>query len=470
MKMAIKKLKNLLTFRHRRYVFFGFMTTFTWLIPWMTVNGNHFFLLSFDHKRLDLFFVSFSMQELYLMPFVLMFMFIGVFAITVVGGRAFCGWGCPQTVFRVVFRDFIETRILGLRKRIENKQEELDCTVTKVMLKRFTALMIWFVLAFLASADLMWFFVPPEEFFGYLTNWEEHPIFIGFHVAIALFLIYDIIFMQEKFCIYVCPYSRIQSVLYDDDTVMAIYDHGRGGEIYDEHHNKLVTKAKELEAENECTTCEACVRVCPTHIDIRKGLQLECINCLECVDACTKVMGNLGKPSLVQWSSIRQTEKKEGNTRFIRSKTVGYAVVLLSLMAMIIFIGSSKEHMQLNINKENRLYQIIKTEDYPYIYNTYIFNFENTQEQDHTFYFEVANSNEMQVIRPNEPFRIGANKTKKKPVIIATKNMKTNADGSKKSVPIIINAYAVDSKERININRQTMFIYPPKAEYEAFTK
>lgn len=467
--MAIN-IAPVITFRHKRYVFFAFMTLFTWIIPWVTISGNHFFLLSFDHKRLDLFFVSFSMQELYLMPFVLIFMFIGIFALTVLGGRVFCGWGCPQTVFRVVFRDLIETKILRLRKRIDNKQEELDCTVNKIRFKRFIALMMWFALAFLASADLMWFFVPPEEFFDYLVHWDQHPIFIGFHVAIALFLIYDIIFLQEKFCIYVCPYSRVQSVLYDDDTVMAIYDRSRGGDIYDEHHNKLITKQTQLEPENECTTCEKCVKVCPTHIDIRKGLQLECINCLECVDACTQVMGKLGKPSLVQWSSTRAIETKEGKTRFMRPKIVGYAVVLAALAALIIYIGSHKEHMQLNINKSTSLYKLVKEADGVYIHNNYIFSFENTQGQDHEFYFEVVNSQDIKVMRPTEPFKIEADKTKKKPVILATKVFQTRHDGASKALPIIIRAYAVDAKERVTVDRKTMFIYPSQEEYNAFAK
>jgi len=171
--------------------------------------------------------------------------------------------------------------------------------------KSILAILLWSVLAFIASANFLWFFVPPEDFFTYLVNPTEHMTLVGILVGTALFIIFDIVFIKENFCVYICPYSRIQSVLYDDDTIMAVYDPIRGGEIYQGYgydREKQFSKQKallEVDTNAECTTCEACVTVCPTHIDIRKGLQLECINCLECVDACTTVMGSLGKPSLL---------------------------------------------------------------------------------------------------------------------------------------------------------------------------
>ena len=281
--------------RIKRYYFYVIVTAISLILPWIKVNGNHFFLLSFDKLKLHLAFIQFDMQELYLMPFLLMMMFLSIFGMTVMGGRVFCGWVCPQTTFRVIYRDLIETKLLGLRKRIKNKQQEPDMSKPENKAKKAIAIAIWSVLALIAGADFIWFFVPPEDFFTYLSDFNNHWITFGTVIGIALFLIYDIVFMKENFCIYVCPYSRVQSVLYDDHTVMALYDMHRGGHVYDGHEKKF-TKQKDLQAVEphaECTACESCVTVCPTHIDIRQGLQLECINCLECVDACTTVMGNL---------------------------------------------------------------------------------------------------------------------------------------------------------------------------------
>ena len=468
--MAHDKALDLPTpYRYKRYIFYTLITIFTWVIPWVTINGNHFFLLSFDHKELHLFFNSFSMQELYLMPFLLMMLFIGIFGITAFGGRMFCGWGCPQTVFRVVYRDLIETKLLRLRKRIKNKQQEPDYSKPINKLKKVVAVLIWSALAFLAAADFIWFFVPPEEFFEYMKNPGEHMILVGTMLTIAGFLIYDIVILKENFCIYVCPYSRIQSVLYDDDTIMAIYDADRGGKIYDDH-TKLFHKQKDLreaDPESECTACESCVTVCPTHIDIRQGLQLECINCLECVDACTVVMGKLGKPSLVEWSSIRETEKKEGKTRYFRPKIIGYIAILVLLMIGLVVVGGEKEYMQLNINKESRLYKMQKQNGKLMIENTYIFLFENTDSVDHEYTFEVTNDKNIKVIRPSKPFKIKAGHSKKKPVIIGTDVLETDSSGLSFSKELILKIYATDDKERVVIYRKTIFFFPSKAEYEA---
>ena len=264
-------LKGWIPYRIKRYLFFTIVTTFTLVVPWIRIDGNHLFLLSFDKLKLHLMFVQFDMQELYLMPFVLMFLFIGIFGITVLGGRFFCGWMCPQTIFRVAYRDFLETTIFGLRKRIKNKQIEPDYSTTKNKMKRIALLLISVVLALLAATDLLWFFVPPEDFLQYMLNPSDHTVLFGTIVGIAIFLVYDIVFLKEDFCGYVCPYSRIQSVLYDDDTIMAIYNPNRGGEIYDEHHVKNFTTQKSLLSVNptaECTTCESCVKGCNWSVSI----------------------------------------------------------------------------------------------------------------------------------------------------------------------------------------------------------
>ena len=158
--------------RYKRYYLFAFATLFTLILPWIKVNGNHFFLLSFDKLQLHLAFIRFDMQELYLMPFLLMLMFLGIFGITVLGGRVFCGWLCPQTIFRVFYRDLIETTIVGLRKRIKNKQVEPDMSLRKNKIKKAIAVGIAIPLALLAASDFLWYFVPPEDFFLILLMYK----------------------------------------------------------------------------------------------------------------------------------------------------------------------------------------------------------------------------------------------------------------------------------------------------------
>lgn len=461
-------LKGWTPWRLRRYWFYGFITILSLVIPWITIDGNHLFLLSFDKLQLHLMFIQFDMQELYLMPFLLMLLFIGVFGITVLGGRVFCGWMCPQTIFRVVYRDLIETKLLGLRKRIKNKQQEPDYSKTENKIKRLVAILLWTGLAFIAAADLMWYFVPPEDFMAYIQNPSEHMVLVGTILGTVAFLVYDVIFLQENFCVYVCPYSRIQSVLYDDDTVMAIYNPNRGGEIYNEHKEKLFTKQKDLLAVNtnaECTTCESCVTVCPTHIDIRKGLQLECINCLECVDACTEVMGKLGKPSLVEWSSEKETLFMKGKTHYLRPKILGYIGILIVVSIILGMMGSEKEYMLLNINKENRLYSVKKTDEGKVrVDNAYTFLLQNTLNEDHKYYFDVIAPKGMEgkikIGEPTAPFNVKPGIVKKKVVVLYSDEMLVNDDRKDTVIPITIKAYALDDKAKVTVLRESTFTFP----------
>lgn len=454
--------------RYKRYLFFTFSTVFALVLPWIKINESYFFLLSFDKLKLHLAFVQFDMQELYLLPFLLMILFLGIFGMTVVGGRVFCGWICPQTVFRVIYRDLIETKLLGLRKRIKNKQQEPDMSLTENRVKKAVAILIWTVLSLVASANMIWYFVPPEDFFNYLADPFEHVVLFGTLLFTALFLIYDIVFLQEEYCIYVCPYSRVQSVLYDENTVMALYNTNRGGHIYDEHKVKQFTKQSELqkvEPHAECTACESCVTVCPTHIDIRKGLQLECINCLECVDACTVVMGKLGKPSLVTWSSDYEIIDKKGKTQYFRPKVIAYALLLVALTVGMVMMGSKKEHMLLNINKENRLYSVSKTQDGKVaVDNAYEFLVQNTQNEKMDFYFEVIlpkdAKGKIEILKPTEPFDVTPDVKKKKIVVLRTYDVLADDARHDTIIPITIRAYALGHEDKITVFRESTFVYP----------
>jgi len=456
-------LKDWIPYRIKRYWAYAFATIVALSMPWITINGNQLFLLSFDQKKLHLAGIAFDMQELYLMPFLLMLLFLGIFAVTAVGGRAWCGWACPQTIFRVIYRDGIETKLLGLRKKIKNKQKEPDMSQMQNKLKSVVAILLWSVLAFVASANFLWFFVPPADFFAYLSDPMEHKVLLGMFGGIALFIILDVVFIKENFCVYICPYSRVQSVLYDDDTIMAVYDPKRGGDIYEGHgyeREKKFTKQKallEVDSAAECTTCESCVTVCPTHIDIRKGLQLECINCLECVDACTSVMGALGKPSLVRWSSEKEAVKYEGKTNIFRGKVIAYFAILTIVLVALFVMGSKKEHMLLNINKSQRLY---KTLDGGVVQNDYIFMFANTDKEPHQYYFEIIGNDKVRIKRPAKPFRLGAGKKKKKVVVLETNAQLVTNTRKDVPIPLKVRAYAMDNKEKIVVDRDIVFFYP----------
>jgi len=454
--------------RIHRYYIFILITIIVLVLPWIKINESYFFLLSFDNLKLHLAFVEYDMQELYLLPFLLMILFLGIFGMTVVGGRVFCGWICPQTIFRVIYRDLIETKLLKLRKRIKNKQLDPDMSKPENKVKRAIAVVIWTALSLIASANLVWYFVPPEDFFNYLDNPMDHTILFGTVLFSAIFLIYDVIFLKEDYCIYVCPYSRVQSVLYDEHTVMALYNTNRGGHIYDENKVKQFTKQKDIQVEEphaECTACESCVTVCPTHIDIRKGLQLECINCLECVDACTTVMGKLGKPSLVTWSSDYEIIDQKGKTKYFRPKVILYILLLIGITAGMLVMGSKKEHMLLNINKENRLYSIKKMPDGKVrVDNAYEFLVQNTKNESMKFFFEVilpeGIEGKIEIVKPKKEFTVVPGIKKKKIVVLRTYDILASNDRDNVIIPITIRAYALEHEDKIFVFRKATFTYP----------
>lgn len=444
----------------KRYAFFTFMSVFIFIIPWIRINGNHLFLLSFDKKELNLFFTSFSTQELYLMPFVLIFFFLLIFFVTTLGGRIWCGWACPQTIFRVVYRDLIQTKIFGIRQSTANKQKKPQHGI-----KNLFAIIFFAILVLIGTSNLLWFFVPPEDFFVYLQNPAEHKLLFGIVIGFAAFFIFDTVYLGEKFCIYVCPYARIQSVMFDNDTVQVIYDEKRGGKIYDPVTKAMIANKPE---NGECIGCEACVRICPTHIDIRKGMQLECINCLECSDACSKVMGKLGKKSLINWTS--ENAITSGNKiNFFRFRTIGYIVVLSVVLGLLLFISTKKEHMLLNINRTTELYNINFDNGNPIIANDYTFMFENTDRKDHKYYFEIDNP-DIKIVRPAKEVKFKAG-TKRKIIVrlVATKQL-VNDERKDTIIPIVIKAFAVDDKENINIERKTIFAYPKNTVIEEAKK
>lgn len=446
----------------KRYIGFFTVVILALTLPFIRVNGNHIFLLSFDRKELHLFFQAFSTQELFLLPFLLILCFVGIFFITSLGGRVWCGWACPQTIFRVFYRDFIQTKLLGIRRSVKNKQIEPK----NLAVKRVIGFIIWAVTSLLIGANLMWYFVPPEDFFRYLANPSEHLFMIGIVIGIALFLVLDVVFIKENFCIYICPYARIQSVMFDKETFQVIYDEKRGGKIYDEKHNLIANKP--TGDGDECIGCRACINICPTHIDIRKGMQLECINCLECADACSAVMRKLGKTSLINWTSENAVENRT-KPRALRPKTIGYMAFLTLIFVVLLLVGASRESMLLNINRDSGLYNIRKVDDSLVVENDYVFLVENTDSKDHNFYFKIDNDY-IGIKRPKDEFVISSGKKEKIIVTLVMNASSMDAKDEDIKIPIKVKAYAVDDEEKINVTRDSVFIFPKNEHLEMRSK
>ena len=408
-------------------------------------------LLSFDKMKFEFLGFSYNMNELYVMPFLLMFLFIGIFALTTMFGRIWCGWACPQTIFRVIYRDLIEAKLLGLRK-IKNKQEYIDYDKNYNYVKKVLAIFIWFILSIVIASNFMWYFVPPVDFFTYLQNPLEHSLLVSFIVGIVVFLFFDIIFMKENFCTYACPYSRIQSVLYDDNTKQVIYNTNRGGEVYKDGQ-KSITSIKQWSQNEECTTCEACVKVCPTHIDIRKGLQVECINCLECSDACAEVMEKFNKPSLIYWGSTNGVLKKL-KASFFSFKNTMYLLALACTIILANIFLVAQDPMLININRTTKLYSIKEDK---LVTNNYLITLHNRSKDSYSYGIKLHDPR-FEVKRFQTP-TLEANKRIKSVLILKT--IEPMSLSNQKDTPIKIKAsFYAKENPNIKIDKILTFIYP----------
>lgn len=287
------------------------------LLPWIQINGSPAVFFDFSHRQLHLFGLMFLAQDFWLGFFLITGLGFTLFYVTALWGRIWCGWACPQTVFiEQIFRR-IERLIEG-DATARRKLDKSPWTPEKIA-RRGSKLFIFFLLAFIVAHVFISYFVSIRVLYRImlespLENWS---LFL-FVFAMTAALLFDFAWFREQFCIVMCPYGRLQSVLIDDDSVVIGYDKTRG-----EPRGKL----KEAGA-GDCIDCHRCVAVCPTGIDIRQGLQIECIGCSNCVDACDTIMQKIGRPTgLIRYDSTHGFAGQK--TRIIRPRIILYTGLLL---------------------------------------------------------------------------------------------------------------------------------------------
>ena len=440
-----------MNYAKKRYVTYFLITLFIMSVPFITIDGNHLLLLSFERLQFHFIGYAFNVNELFIMPFLLILLFIGIFAVTAIFGRVWCGWACPQTIFRVIYRDLIEGSWLDLN-RIKNKQKSAKLSKPRNFIKKIIAIILWSIISIIISINFILYFIPSEDFFVYIQNPTEHIFMMIFILSIAGFLLFDIVVMKENFCQYVCPYSRVQSVLYDDNTKQVVYDTNRGGDIY-KQGEKSIFNVKEWSANEECTTCEACVKVCPTHIDIRKGFQFECINCLECSDACATVMGKLGKKSLINWGSTNSVLNKL-KISFFRKRNIMYMVSILITILFTIFYVQKQEPILAQLNKTTKLYSI---KEGGVVTNNYILTIRNNRLE--TYSYDVSLDDDRFFVKRFRPKSIKANKESKFILIVGSKTRLSFSDTRATALKLNMNIFAKEKPE-LKIQRELSFIYP----------
>ena len=320
--------------KRRRVVAYVLMCIFV-LVPHLRIAGKPLIMLDILSRKFVLFGHTFLPTDTLLVALLGLFAFSSIFFITTLLGRAWCGWACPQTVYiEFLFRP-IDRLFYGTAGKGGTPKKELSPGLKAI---RFV---VYLLITSILAHTFLAYFVGTEQLSRWLWGSPlNHPVAFAVMAVTTGLLTYDFIYFREQTCMIACPYGRFQSVLLDRNSIMVAYDHQRG-EPRRKGKRRPVSESDGLAGPGDCVDCGACVRVCPVGIDIRNGLQMECINCTQCIDACDDVMQRVGKePGLVGYASEESLAGKA--TRFLRTRTVIYSLVLLILATGFVLATSTK--------------------------------------------------------------------------------------------------------------------------------
>ncbi len=294
-------------------------------LPFIKVNHQPLFLMNILERKFILFGMIFWPQDFFIFGLGMLIFIVFIALFTVIFGRIFCGWACPQTIFmEMIFRK-VEYWIEG----DANHQRKLDKQAwdTEKIKKRSIKYALFFLISFLIANTFLTYIIGVDQLYKIIT--EPISQHTGGFLAILIFttvffFVYS--WFREQVCLIVCPYGRMQGVLLDPNSIVVAYDYMRG-----EPRGKL--KKDQIETKGDCVDCGLCVRVCPTGIDIRNGTQLECVNCTAWIDACDSIMEEVHQPKgLIRYDSENGIKNKTP-LRFTR-RMLAYSLVLTVLIGL----------------------------------------------------------------------------------------------------------------------------------------
>jgi len=378
-KIYVKKITGF--FQQIRNVSLWLLMAAYFLTAWISYDGQQIIQFDLPARQFHILGITFWPQDFVLLSLLLIISAFGLFFITTLFGRVWCGYTCPQTSWTFIFM-WIEEKVEGSR----NQRMKLDKAGfdSKKFIKKTLKHSLWLLVAFGTGLTFVGYFYPIRELvpdlftFSVSSGWT---LFWIFFFTLATYL--NAGWLREQVCLYMCPYARFQSVMYDQNTLAVSYDKERG-DPRGSRKREIDHKDKGL---GDCVDCGMCVQVCPTGIDIRDGLQYECIGCALCIDACDSIMEKMNyAPGLISYSTEEVLKGK--TSKLIRPKSIAYAVILLIMIGTFSYSIFARVPLKLDVTRDRgALYQLTGMGK---IENTYILTAMNMSNNTHDFTISVS--------------------------------------------------------------------------------
>jgi cytochrome c oxidase accessory protein FixG len=391
-----------------------------YIVPWLRWDGHQAVLFDLPARKFYILGLTFWPQDFFYLAALLIIAALALFFFTALAGRLWCGYACPQTVWTEVF-----LRMERLVEGDRNKQMKLAAMPwgpRKIML-RGTKQFLWITFSAWTGFTFVGYFTPILELGQSLIALSLGP-WETFWIIFYSFATYgNAGFLREQVCIYMCPYARFQSAMFDKDTLIISYDEKRG-EPRGSRKRKADPKAMGL---GDCIDCTLCVQVCPTGIDIRNGLQYQCIGCAACVDVCDDVMDKMGyAKGLVRYTTENALEGK--HTHIIRPRMFVYGALISIITIALLYSMFTRLPLELNIIRDRNALYRETTEGM--VENTYTLKIINMDAQAHTYRLSASGLEGMILMNRKGDFTVNSGEVVEFPVKVQIDPVKLERAGN----------------------------------------
>ncbi|MGM0520459.1 MAG: cytochrome c oxidase accessory protein CcoG [Pseudomonadota bacterium] len=414
------------------------------LLPWINIGGRPAIWFDLPGREFHIFTATFYPQEFVLLSWLLIICAFGLFLITVFAGRVWCGYTCPQSVWTFLFI-WLEHRIEGPRnKRIKLDKQPLT---KEKFARKGVKHAAWLFIAFATGVTFVGYFTPIRDLVIDLATLKADGwsyFWVGFFLV---FTYLNAGWLREQVCIYMCPYARFQSVMFDRDTLIVSYDADRG-EPRGRRKRSLSHEEARAAGHGDCIDCDLCVQVCPTGIDIRDGLQYECITCAACIDACDSVMDKMGYPrGLIRYTTENALEGKP--THILRPRLMGYLAALLVMIGA--FAWAVNDRMPLDVEAERERTQLYQVTRDGRISNSYSLTVRNLDDRDHTYRISASGLDGLRL--DQDTISVPAGESRSEAITVTA-----NADAITQPSHEIVLTIASELDNSIRLERDSRFI------------